>query len=168
MDRNKKSQSEYSRGAKTPEEAFDRQMLSGKYMMVFIGGMFLITGVQGYVNLMPQFGAAATAIIIAFLVSAFIAAPLFWEPDASYRTIRRVRRVVYFPVNIKNFVVSKIKLIGFYGVVLWLSALAIQLLFAPILGLENLVMYQAVLALAYLFNMILYIVGGTVGAHLGE
>ncbi len=168
MDRNKKSQSEYSRGAKTPEEAFDRQMLSGKYMLFFIGGMFLVTGVEGFVNLMPQLLAVIIAGTMAFLVASYIAAPLFWEPDASYRTIRRVRRVAYFPVNIKNFVVSKIKLMGFYGVVLWLSALAIQLLFAPILGLENLVAYQATLALAYLLNMLLYIVGGTVGAHLGE
>ena len=44
MNRVLNSQAEFSKGAKTPEEAFDRQILSGNYMMFLI--MLLKSGVK--------------------------------------------------------------------------------------------------------------------------
>ncbi len=168
MDRNKRSQAEYSKGAKTPEEAFDRQILSGNYMMFLIVVLFLLVGIEGYVGLMSQIMAVSIAALFATLVAGFIAAPLFWEMDNNNRLIRRVRRAGYFPINMKRFVFSKVKLMSFYGAILWVVSLAVQLLFIPLFGAGNILLYQGTLAAVYITNMVFYIITGTVGARLGE
>ena len=166
---NKQTQAEYSKGAKTPEEAFDRQMLSGNYMMFLIVALFLVVGVEGYVGLMPQPLAVGVAAIIACLFAGLLAVPLFWELDNnSNRFVRRIRRAAYFPICIRAFAVSKLKLMGMYGGVLWIFSLAIQLLFSPLFGLGNILLYQGVLAAVFVVNMLFYTLLGTVGNRLGE
>lgn len=169
MNKIKSSQAEFSKGAKTPEEAFDRQMLSGNYMMFLMVVLFLVVGVEGYVGLMPKPVAVGVAGIISCLFAGFLAVPLFWELDNnSNRFTRRIRRAVYFPIRIRAFVVSKLKLMGMYGGILWLISLVIQLLFAPLFGLGNILLYQGVLAAVFAVNMVFYTAIGTVGARLGE
>lgn len=162
------SQAEYSREAKSPEEAFDRQMLSGNYKMFLAVLLFLIVGVEGYVGLMSQPVVLCVAGLIGTLWTALLSAPLFWEADNNSRLVRRIRRAAYFPINIRAFVFSKCKLFAMYGGILWLVSLVIQLLFAPLFGFGNLLMYQVALAVVLLVNMVFYIVIGTVGARLGE
>ena len=166
---NKQTQAEYSKGAKTPEEAFDRQMLSGNYMMFLIVALFLVVGVEGYVGLMPQPVVVGVAGIIACLAAGFLAVPLFWELDNnSNRFVRRIRRAAYFPIRKRAFVLSKLKLMSMYGGILWLVSLVIQLLFAPLFGLGNILLYQGTLAAVFAVNVIAYTVIGTAGARLGE
>lgn len=163
-----KSQAEFSKGAKTPEEAFDRQMLSGNYLMFLIVGLFLVVGVEAFVGLMSTPAVVAVAAVVGCLAAAFLAAPLFWEVDSSGRSMRRIRRAAYFPIRLWPFVVSKWKLMAMYGSVLWLFSLAIQLLFGILLGFKNILLYQSALAVIFVANMIFYTVIGTVGARLGE
>jgi len=168
MTRNRSSQAEFSKGAKTPEEAFDRQLLSGNYMMFLIVFMFLTVGVEGFVALMPVEVAIAVAAIIGCLATGFLAAPLFWELDYNNRMVRRIRRAAYFPINIRAFVVSKCKLMAACGIVFCVISLVLQLLMAPLIGLSNILVYQVVLTVVFVVNIIFYAVIGTVGAGLGE
>lgn len=168
MMRNKITQAEYSKGAKTPEEAFDRQILSGNYMMFLIVLLFLVIGIEGYVGLMPRQLAAGVAGLVGCLAAGLLAGPLFWEVDNSNRCKRRLRRALYFPICIRAFVISKIKLMTMYGGILWLVSLAIQLVFSPLFGLGNILLYQGALAVCFAANMIFYTVIGTMGIRLGE
>lgn len=168
MTGNKKSQSEFSKGARTPEEAFDRQILSGNYMMFLIVMLFLVVSVEGFVGLMPVAAVIGVAGSVASLAAALLAGPLFWEMDGANHTTRRLRRAAYFPIRTKVFIFSKWKLMAMYGGVLWLFSLAIQLLFSPLFGFKNIVLYQGILAAVFVINIILYTAFGTIGAKAGE
>ena len=157
-----------SRGAKTPEEAFDRQILSGNYMMFLIVGLFLVVGIEGFVGLMSTPAVVGVAALVACLSAGFLAGPLFWEVDNSGRGTRRIRRAAYFPIRVWPFILSKWKLMCMYGGVLWLFSLAIQLLFGVLFGFGNILLYQGALAAIFLANMLFYTLIGTVGARIGE
>ena len=163
------SQAEVSGKAKTPEEAFDRQILSGNYMMFLIVGLFLVVGVEGFVGLMSTAAVIGVASLIASLAALFLAAPLFWEAGPNNnRTIRRISRAAYFPIRLWPFIISKWKLMTMYGGVLWLFSLAIQLIFGILFGFGNILLYQAALAAIFVANMLFYTLIGTAGARLGE
>lgn len=168
MNKIKSSQAEFSKGAKTPEEAFDRQILSGNYMLFLIAGLFLVVGIEGFVGLMSTPAVVGVASVVGCLAAMLLAGPLFWEMDSSNRTTRRIRRAAFFPIRRKPFILSKWKLMCMYGGVLWLFSLAIQLLFGLLLGFGNIILYQTVLAAVFLVNMLFYTFIGTVGARLGE
>ena len=165
---NKSSMADFSKGAKTPEEAFDRQILSGNYMLFLIVGLFLVVGIVGFVGLMPVPGVVAVAALVGCLSAGVLAGPLFWEVDSANRTIRRLRRAAYFPIRTWPFILSKWKLLAMYGGVLWLFCLVIQLIFGVIFGFGNILMFQGVLTAVYVANMIFYTVLGTLGAKSGE
>lgn len=154
--------------AMTPEEAFDRRMLSENYRMFLIVCLFLVVGVEAFLGIMPVPGVISVAVLVGCLSGGALAGPLFWELDTNNRSVRRIRRAAYFPINIRSFVISKWKLMIMYGGVLWLFSLAIQLVFSPLFGLKNILLYQGLLAVAFVANMIFYTVIGTVGARLGE
>lgn len=163
------SRAEFSKGAKTPEEAFDRQILSGNYMLFLIVGLFLLVGVEGFVGLMPTAAAIGVAAFAASLAALFLAAPLFWETGSNIsRVTRRFCRAAYFPIRLWPFIFSKWKLMIMYGGVLWLFSLAIQLIFGILFGFGNILLYQGVLAAVFVVNMLLYTIIGTVGTRLGE
>ena len=168
MNRILSSQAEFSKGAKMPEEAFDRQMLSGNYMMFLIVSLFLVVGIEGFVGLMSTPAVVAVAALVGCLAGGFLAAPLFWELDNSGRATRRLRRAAYFPIRLWTFIFSKWKLMCMYGGVLWLFSLAIQLIFGVLFGFGNILLYQIVLAAVFLANVLFYTIIGTVGARLGE
>ncbi len=168
MTRNKSSQAEFSKGTKTPEEVFDRQMLSGNYMLFLTVGLFLVVGVVGFVGLMSLPAVIGVAALVGCLAAGALAGPLFWEMDSANRTTRRMRRASYFPIRTWPFILSKWKLMTMYGGVLWLFCLAIQLLFSPLFGLGNILLFQGALAAVFVANVIFYTVLGTVGAKLGE
>lgn len=168
MNRILSSQAEFSKGAKTPEEAFDRQILSGNYMMFLIVALFLVVGIEGYVGLMPTPAVIAVAALVACLAGTFLAGPLFWELDNRNRTIRRIHRAAYFPIRLWPFIFSKWKLMAMYGGVLWILSLVIQLIFGILFGFGNILLYQGVLAAVFAANMLFYTLLGTVGARLGE
>ena len=161
-------QTKESRRVKTPEEAFDRQMLSGNYMMFLIVGLFLIVGVVGFVGLMSMPAVIGVAGLVGCMAAGALAGPLFWEMDSANRATRRLRRAAYFPIRIWPFIISKWKLMAMYGGVLWLFSLAVQLVFGPLFGFGNILLYQGALALVYVVNMVFYTVIGTAGARLGE
>lgn len=154
--------------ARTPEEAFDRQLLSGNYMMVLIVGLFLVVGIEGFVGLMSTPAVVAVAAVVGCVSVGLLAGPLFWEVDSKNHTMRRLSRAAYFPIRRWPFVFSKWKLMTMYGGVLWLFSLAIQLLFGILFGFDNILLYQGALAAVFLANMIFYTLIGTVGARLGE
>lgn len=163
------SQTEFSKGAKTPEEAFDRQMLSGNYKMFLIVGLFLVVGVEGFVGLMSTAAVIGVAVLVASLAALFLAAPLFWETGSNVgRATRRFCRAAYFPIRLWPFIFSKWKLMTMYGGVLWLFSLAIQLIFGILFGFGNILLYQGVLAAVFVANMLFYTMIGTVGTRLGE
>lgn len=168
MKKHENRQSKYLHGAKTPEEAFDRQMLSGNYMLFLTGGLFLVVGIEGFVGLMPMTGVIGVAALVGCLSAGLLAAPLFWEVDAGNRTIRRFSRASYFPIRLWPFLFSKWKLMLKYGAVLWLFSLVIQLIFGFLFGFGNILLYQGLLAAVFVANMLLYTLLGTVGARLGE
>lgn len=168
MTRNKRSQAEFSKGAKTPEEAFDRQLLSGNYMMFLIVAMFFVVGIEGFVALMSPGVAIAVAGLVGCLAAALLAAPLFWEVDHNNRMVRRIRRAAYFPINIRAFIFSKWKLMSLCGAFFLVVSFAMQLLMAPLLGLSNVLLYLGMLAATLLVNMLFYTIIGTIGASLGE
>jgi len=91
------SQAEFSKGAKTPEEAFDRQMLSGNYMLFLIVGLFLVVGIVGFAGLMSVPAVVGVAALVGCLAAVFLAAPLFWEVDSNGRATRRIRRAAAVP-----------------------------------------------------------------------
>ena len=168
MNQNLSSMAEFSKGARTPEEAFDRQILSGNYMMFLIVGLFLVVGIEGFVGLMPMPGVIAVAALIGCLSAGLLAGPLFWEVDNSGRGSRRIRRAAYFPIRLWPFIFSKWKLMAMYGGVLWLFSLVIQLIFGILFGFGNVLLYQGLLAAVFAANMLFYTIIGTVGARLGE
>ena len=165
---NKNSMAEFSKGAKTPEEAFDRQILSGNYMLFLIVGLFLVVGIVGFVGLMPVHGVVAVAALVGCLSAGVLAGPLFWEVSTSNKTIRRLSRAAYFPIRTWPFIISKWKLLAMYGGVLWLFCLVIQLIFGAIFGFGNILLFQGALAAVFVANMLFYTIIGTVGARLGE
>ena len=168
MTRNKSSQAEFSKGARTPEEAFDRQILSGNYMLFLIVGLFLVVGIVGFVGLMSVPAVVGVAALVGTLSAGALAGPLFWEVSTSNRTIRRLSRAAYFPIRTWPFIISKWKLMTMYGGVLWLFCLAIQLIFGVIFGYGNILMFQGALAAVFVVNMIVFTVLGTAGAKPGE
>jgi len=165
---NKSSMEELSKGAKTPEEAFDRQILSGNYMLFLTVGLFLVVGIVGFIGLMSTPAVIAVAALAGCLSAGVLAGPLFWEVSTSNRTIRRLSRAAYFPIRTWQFIISKWKLMCMYGGVLWLFCLAIQLIFGVIFGFGNILLFQGALAAVFVVNMIFYTVIGTVGAKKGE
>lgn len=168
MNKSTDSQTEVSKRAKTPEEAFDRQILSGNYMLFLIVGLFLVVGIEGFVGLMSTPAVVAVAASVACIAGALLAGPLFWEMEIGNRTIRRLHRAAYFPIRLWPFIFSKWKLMAMYGGVLWLFSLAIQLVFGVLFGFGNILLYQGILAAVFLANMFFYTIIGTVGARLGE
>lgn len=152
----------------TPEEAFDRRMLSENYRMFLIASLFLVVGVEAFLGLMPMAGVISVAVLVGCLGCGFLAGPLFWELDTNNRSVRRIRRAAYFPINIRSFIFSKWKLMATYGGVLWLFSLSIQLIFGFLFGFSNILLYQGLLAAVFLANMLFYTIIGTVGARLGE
>lgn len=162
------NQTECSKGVRTPEEAFDRQLLSGNYMMFLIVGLFLVVGIEGFVGLMSTTAVVAVAALIGCLSAGLLAGPLFWEVDTSNRATRRLSRAAYFPIRLWPFIFSKWKLMIMYGGVLWLFSLVIQLIFGILFGFDNIMLYQGVLAAVFVANVLFYTVIGTVGARLGE
>ena len=162
------SQAEFSKGAKTPEEAFDRQILSGNYMMFLIVGLFLVVGIEGFIGLMPTPVVVAVAAVVGCLSAGLLAGPLFWEVSTTNRAIRRLSRAAYFPIRLWPFIFSKWKLMAMYGGVLWLFSLVIQLIFGILFGFGNILLYQGALAAVFIGNMLFYTIIGTVGARIGE
>ena len=162
------SQAEFSKGAKTPEEAFDRQILSGNYMMFLIVGLFLVVGIEGFIGLMPTPAVVAVAAVVGCLSAGLLAGPLFWEVSTTNRAIRRLSRAAYFPIRLRPFIFSKWKLMAMYGSVLWLFSLVIQLIFGILFGFGNILLYQGALAAVFIGNMLFYTIIGTVGARIGE
>lgn len=152
----------------TPEEAFDRRMLSENYRMFLIVCLFLVVGVEAFLGVMSTPAVIGVAILVGILAAGALAGPLFWELDTNNRSVRRIRRAVFFPISIRNFILSKWKLMAMYGGVLWLFSLAIQLVFGILFGFGNILLYQGALAAVFVVNMILFTVIGTVGARLGE
>ena len=165
---NKNSMAEFSKRATTPEEAFDRQVLSGNYMLFLIVGWFLVVGIVGFVGLMPVPGGVAVAALVGCLSAGVLAGPLFWEVSTNNKTIRRLSRAAYFPIRTWPFIISKWKLMVMYGGVLWLFCLVIQLIFGAIFGFGNILLFQGALAAVFVANMLFYTIIGTVGARLGE
>ncbi|MBP3610284.1 MAG: hypothetical protein J6J42_08115 [Lachnospiraceae bacterium] len=153
---------------KTPEEAFDRVMVSGGYRMFLLVVMFFMVGVELFVGLMPVEGCIGVAIFAASLLVGLVAGPLFWETNANYKAARRIRRAVYFPIRKSAFLLSKIKIMGEYVAVRWVIALVVQLAGAPLFGAGNILLYQGVLLAAAVVNILFYCFIGTVGAGLGE
>jgi hypothetical protein len=162
------SQAEFSKGAKTPEETFDRQILSGNYMMFLIVGLFLVVGIEGFIGLMPTPAVVAVAAVVGCLSAGLLAGPLFWEVSTTNRAIRRLSRAAYFPIRLWPFIFSKWKLMAMYGGVLWLFSLVIQLIFGILFGFGNILLYQGALAAVFIGNMLFYTIIGTVGARIGE
>lgn len=163
------SQTMDSKRAKTPEEAFDRQMLSGNYMLFLKAALFLVVGVEMFIGLMPKAVYIGVASLIACLAAGFLAFPLFWEMAGNNnRFTRRLRRAAYFPIRTSAFIISKIKLMSLYGSLLWLISLGIQLVAGTLFGFGNILLYQGVLAVIFVINMVFYVVIGTVGAKRGE
>ena len=162
------SQAELNKGVKTPEEAFDRQLLSGNYMLFLTGGLFLVVGIEGFVGLMPTPAVIAVAALVGCLSAGLLAGPLYWEVDNSNRATRRLRRAAYFPIRTWPFIFSKWKLMASYGGVLWLFSLVIQLMAGILFGFGNILLYQGVLAAVFVANMLFYTIIGTMGAWLGE
>jgi len=152
----------------TPEETFDRRMLSENYRMFLIVCLFLVVGVEAFLGLMSTPVVIGVAALVGILSAGFLAGPLFWELDTNNRSVRRIRRAAYFPINIRNFILSKWKLMAMYGGVLWLFSLAIQLVFGILFGFGNILLYQGALAAVFVVNMIVFTVLGTAGAKLGE
>lgn len=152
----------------TPEEAFDRRMLSENYRMFLIVCLFLVVGVEAFLGLMSTPAVIGVAALVGILSAGALAGPLFWELDTNNRSVRRIRRAVFFPICIRNFILSKWKLMTMYGGVLWLFSLAIQLVFGPLFGFGNILLFQGALTAVFVANMIFYTVIGTVGARLGE
>lgn len=165
MNKTLKSQMEFIGREKTPEEAFDRQLLSGNYMLFMIVSLFLVVGIEGFVGLMPTPAVVAVATLVGCLSAGLLAGPLFWEVDSNNRTMRRLSRAAYFPIRTWPFIFSKWKLMGMYGGVLWLFSLAIQLIFGILFGFGNILLYQGTLAVIFVANMIFYTILGTVGAQ---
>lgn len=157
-----------SRTAKTPEEAFDRQMLSGNYLIFLKVMLFFLVGAVLFVGLMSKGVCIGVASLAASLSVMFLALPLFWEMDADNRFVRRIRRAIYFPIRIKSFVWSKIKWMLLYGSAVFGISLMIQLVVSPLFGLENLLLFQGVFTAVYVANMCFYIAIGTLGARAGE
>lgn len=152
----------------TPEEAFDRRMLSENYRMFLIVCLFLVVGVEAFLGLMSTPVVIGVAALVGILSAGFLAGPLFWELDTNNRSVRRIRRAAYFPINIRNFIFSKWKLMMMYGGILWLFSLAVQLVFGTLFGFGNILLYQGALAAVFVVNMIVFTVLGTAGARLGE
>lgn len=152
----------------TPEEAFDRRMLSENYRMFLIVCLFLVVGVEAFLGLMSTPVVIGVAALVGILSAGFLAGPLFWELDTNNRSVRRIRRAAFFPISIRNFILSKWKLMAMYGGVLWLFSLAIQLVFGILFGFGNILLYQGALAAVFVVNMIVFTVLGTAGAKLGE
>ena len=160
-----KSRIQFGNGIRTPEEAFDRQLLSGNYRLFMIVGLFLIVGIEEFVGLMSMPAVVAVATLVGCLSAGILAGPLFWEIDSKNLTIRRLSRAAYFPIRVWPFILSKWKLMGMYGGVLWLFSLAIQLIAGILFGFENILLYQGTLAVVFIANMIFYTIIGTVGAQ---
>lgn len=152
----------------TPEEAFDRQMLSENYRMFLIVCLFLVVGVEAFLGLMSTPAVIGVAVLVGILAAGALAGPLFWELNTNNRSVRRIRRAAFFPISIRNFILSKWKLMAMYGGVLWLFSLAIQLVFGILFGFGNILLYQGALAAVFVVNMIVFTVLGTAGAKLGE
>ena len=152
----------------SPEEAFDRRMLSENYRMFLVVSLFLVVGVEAFLGLMSTPVVIGVASLVGILSAGFLAGPLFWELDTNNRSVRRIRRAAYFPIRIWNFILSKWKLMSMYGGILWLFSLAIQLVFGPLFGFGNILLFQGALAAVFAVNMIFYTVIGTVGARMGE
>lgn len=152
----------------TPEEAFDRRMLSENYRMFLIVCLFLVVGVEAFLGLMSTPVVIGVAALVGILSAGFLAGPLFWELDTNNRSVRRIRRAAFFPICIKNFIFSKWKIMAMYGGVLWLFSLAVQLVSGPLFGFGNILLYQGALAAVFVVNMIVFTVLGTAGAKLGE
>ncbi len=153
---------------KTPEEAFDRVMISGGYRIFLLVVMFFMVGVELFVGLMPVEGCIGVAVLAASLLVGLVAGPLFWETNTNYRAVRRIRRAVYFPIRKSAFLISKIKIMSEYMAVRWIIALAVQLAGAPLFGAGNILLYQGTLLAAAAVNMVFYCFIGTIGAKLGE
>lgn len=152
----------------TPEETFDRRMLSENYRMFLVVCLFLVVGVEAFLGLMSTPVVIGVAALVGILSAGFLAGPLFWELDTNNRSVRRIRRAAFFPISIRNFILSKWKLMAMYGGVLWLFSLAIQLVFGILFGFGNILLYQGALAAVFVVNMIVFTVLGTAGAKLGE
>ena len=152
----------------TPEEAFDRRMLSENYRMFLVVCLFLVVGVEAFLGLMSTPVVIGVAALVGILSAGFLAGPLFWELNTNNRSVRRIRRAAFFPISIRNFILSKWKLMAMYGGVLWLFSLAIQLVFGILFGFGNILLYQGALAAVFVVNMIVFTVLGTAGAKLGE
>ena len=112
MNKTLKCQMEFIGREKTPEEAFDRQLLSGNYMLFMIVSLFLVVGIEGFVGLMPTPAVVAVATLVGCLSAGLLAGPLFWEVDSNNRTMRRLSRAAYFPIRTWPFIFSKWKLLG--------------------------------------------------------
>ena len=153
---------------KTPEETFDRLLLSTGYKILLGATLFLVVGVEAFIGIMSRGGVIAAAGIIGSLAAVLILAPLLWESTINSGTVRKVRRAAYFPIRIRQFVLSKWKLAAIYGGVLWLISFLVQLVFAPLFGLKNLLFYQGALVVVFVANVLMYTVIGTVGAKSGE
>ena len=150
----------------TPEDFFDRRFLSGNYRIFLLVLLFLFVGGESFVGVMPTEVAIAAAGIISGVTVIALAIPLFWELDVNNRAVRRIHRALYFPIRRVRFVLSKWKLMLLHGGVLWLVSLVVQLAFAPLFGLENLIPFQGTMAVAFVVYMLFFTVIGTAGVLL--
>ena len=152
----------------TPEERFDSQLLNGAYRIFLLVLLFLVVGVVGFVGLMSTGVAVTVAGLITGVAVLALSIPLFWELDNNNRFVRRIRRVLYFPISPWRFILSKWKLMLLHGGVLWLVSLGIQLAFAPLFGLAKIIPFQGTMAVAFVVYMLFFTIIGTVGARTGN
>lgn len=151
-------------GQNSPEERMDAAILSENWRMFLVVILFLEAGIGGFAGLMPKTAAVSVAGIFASLEAALTAAPLFWETDAQGRLRRRICRASYFPIRKKAFVLSKWKRMLAVGSICFLVFLVVQLIAAPLFGMENILLFQAAFSATFVINMLFYTALGMLGA----
>lgn len=152
----------------SPEEAFDRRIISGGYVYFIWVLIFLFSGISCFTGLFSKGAAAGTAGIFASVFVPFIVAPLLWEIGPEQRPVRRIRRQAFLPIRTKAFILSKVKVTGYYMGIFCLITLALQVIGWPLFGVDNVLVFQGTLLLAGGANLLVYLLLGIMGAHWGE
>lgn len=153
---------------KTPEEQMDWQSLSGGYLYFLWVIVFLTGGVTLFVGIMSQQVCAVVAVLIASFGVPLVLGPTIWDVDTSSRLVRRIRKQAFFPIRTKQFFLSKVKIglacIGMF----WLISLGLQLMASPLFGFRNILIYQGILLVSGVVNLLFYSVLSVAGARIKE
>ena len=153
---------------KTPEERFDDALHGENYKIFLWVVLFLFSGIQCFIGLMPQGICIGVAATLMFLWMTITLAPLVLEANREGRMRRRIDRAFFFPVDKKSFVISKIKKAMYYGGIFWLVSLGLQVIASPLFGVKNILLYQATLLAAGVINALCFIVFTTIGGGKRE